>query len=476
MKTVLRPARLLVAGLLLVSACSDSRTASEGPGLDQGADTTPSSPSSSEVVASAEVVTSGGGDQPLPEGARGAIDTAVDDVIAMIGESTNPVDPAHLAALGEFDDIRMAWLMVDLGQFVFRGEALDALVASANRLTDEQFTTRTFWRGLGDTLITDDVPAPPGYVQWKQQLLTAVDVTWVHFFNDSEANVDWRHVTFGGVLADNRPFGSDESCSCIAALDNPPAVPAAEGDWYPDHRIVFGLVVDGEARAYPLNVMEVHELANDELGGRRISLTYCTLCRSAVAFFVDDLDPGVTPPVLRTSGLLQRSNKLVFDRETKSLVDQFTGEGLSGPLREQNVQLERLTVVTSTWAEWRNDHPNTTLMAGEEGNAANYPLEPLGDRDAGGPIFPIGDVDETLFASQRVIGTILDEGRVVAFPVDVALEALEGGDVVESEGVRVVTDGSGLRLTDEAGDDLASSQANWFAWSQRFPRTLLWQP
>ena len=220
MKMVLGPARLLLAGLLLVSACTSS--------------TEPSSitPTTSATTATTEV-------EPLAAGAPAAIDAAVDDVVALIGESTNPVDPARLRALGSFDDIRLAWLLVDLGQFVFRGEALDALVASANELTGEQYTTRTFWKGLGDKLITDDVPAPPDYVRWKKELLTAVDVTWVHFFNDPEAIVDWRHVTFGGVLADNRPFGSEESCSCIAALDDPPSVPATGGDWYPDHRIVF---------------------------------------------------------------------------------------------------------------------------------------------------------------------------------------------------------------------------------------------
>ena len=472
--------------LLLASACSSVSESSDGPpvstdepapetvaeteaGDDRG-DEPGESSSSTPESAPPEAAT------PLPDGADLAVERAIDDVIAMIGESTNPVDPAVFDDLAAFDDIRLAWVVADLAQFVFRGEAFDALLGSANELTDGDYTARTVWKGMSDQLIADDVEAPPGYVQWKQKLLTAVDITWIHFFNDADADLDWRLVTFGGVLADTRPYGSTETCSCIAALDEPPAVPAEEGDWYPGHRTVFGIEIDGETRAYPLNIMEVHELVNDELGGRQISLTYCTLCRSAVAFFVDDLPDGSQPPVLRTSGLLRRSNKLVFDRETDSLIDQFTGEALSGPLREQGVTLNRLSVVTSSWDEWRAAHPETTFMSGKDGNGVNYPLDPLGDRDAGGPIFPIGDVDDTLFASQAVVGAVLDDGTTVAFPVDAAIERLQAGEVVALNGAEARLDGSGIRLVDAAGADLASSQANWFAWSQTFPTTSLWLP
>ncbi|MCP4224087.1 MAG: DUF3179 domain-containing protein [Actinomycetia bacterium] len=411
---------------------------------------------------------------PLPEGAAADVERAVDDVVAKIGESTNPVDPAAFDAIARHDDIRLAWIVADMGQFVFRGEAFESLVRAANALTGGDYTGRTVWKGMSDQLIADDIPQPPGYVEWKRELLITVDVTWVHFFNDPDADIDWRLITFGGVLADNRPMGSTESCACIAGLDDPPSIPAADGDWYPDHRPVLGVEVNGEFRAYPLNIMEVHELANDRLGGRRISLTYCTLCRSAVAFFVDDLPADIPPPVLRTSGLLRRSNKLVFDRESHSLVDQFTGQALSGPLRQAGITLNRITVVTSTWAEWREAHPETTLMAGKDANGANYPLDPLGERDAAGPIFPVGDVDGTLFANQAIIGTIIDGTNTVAFPLDAALEALERGETVTHAGVTVVQDGSGLRLVDDQGVDQASSQASWFAWSQTFPQTNLW--
>lgn len=410
----------------------------------------------------------------LSEDAIADVDRAVNDVVAFIGESTNPVDPAVFAPIAAHGDLRLGWVLADMGQFIIRDEPFDALLMAGNELTAGDFTNqRTFWKGLSDLLIENDIPAPPDYERWKQQLLTAVDVTWIHAFNDLDSDIDWRLVTFGGVQADTRPFGSEETCACIDGLDDPPNVTAAEGDWYPGNRPVFGLTINGEARAYPLNIMEAHELVNDTLGDRAISLTYCTLCRSATAFFVDELPAGVTPPVLRTSGLLRRSNKLILDRETDSLFDQFTGAAISGPQREAGLELERLSVQTTSWDDWRAAYPDTTLMAGKAGNGPNYPLDPLGDRDAGGPIFPIGAVDDRFLTSHRVIGTIANDPPI-AFGVDEALAALESGGELVVNGVTVVLEAGGLRLVDTRGNDLASSQANWFAWSQRFPDTITW--
>ncbi len=237
--------------------------------------------------------------------------------------------------------------------------------------------------------------------------------------------------------------------------------------------------MNGEYRAYPINVMEAHELVNDVLGRRPISLTYCTLCRSAVAYLLDELPDGVERPVLRTSGLLKRSNKLVFDRTTSSLIDQFTGEALSGPLAEAGLVLPRLTVVTSRWDEWRVAHPETTFMNGRTNNAEDYPFDSLLDRDGEGPVFPVGEFADDLRSIQPVIGTLSTLGSdepIVAFSIDDLRAAAENGETVTHRGVTAEPDGSGFRLVDDDGRDLRSSEASWFAWIQRFPDTDLWQP
>ena len=218
---------------------------------------------------------------------------------------------------------------------------------------------------------------------------------------------------------------------------------AEGGSWYPDDDLVFGIVIGRQARAYPKNVMEVHEMVNDTLGGRNIAIPYCTLCLSAQAYFTDDVE-GFRP-LLRTSGLLSRSNKFMYDITTFSAVDTFTGEAISGPLFDAGVRLNQTTVVTSTWAAWRTAHPDTTIIAEDGGIGRSYPRNPLRGRDDAGPIFPVGDVDPRLGVHDVVLGVVATDGTPVAFPVGAARLALEAGEEVAIAGVALQPDAGGLR-------------------------------
>ena len=422
-----------------------------------------------EPAASADV-------PPLSDEAITAIDAYVERLAARIYDPVNDVDPAVIERLGELDDERLAWLVADGLRFIGRGPELDALVEAGSKLGGIDLEAPTAWLSLNNHLIRSDRPAPPGYERWKREIYIAVDATWAPFFDDADAEVDWRLVTFGGVLADRRPFGSDDTCQCIAALDDPPAEPAEAIDWLDDRDIVIGLVVDGEARAYPLHIMEQHELVNDVLGGERVSLAYCTLCGSGQAYRLDALPADARPAVLRTSGLLYRSNKLMFDLTSRSLIETFTGEAWTGPWREAGIVLEQIPTVTSQWGAWRAEHPNTTLMTGKNGTGPDYPIDPLGDRDDGGPIFPVGEVDPRLFPQTTVLGVTTTDGRFIAFPVFDARDALRADQTVELAGVSVSSTGSGLRAVDRSGRELLAHEAYWFAWSQFHPETLLWEP
>ena len=250
---------------------------------------------------------------------------------------------------------------------------------------------------MGDRVLAWDLPAPPNYRRLKRDLFLLIEPRWAPFFEDEDSAIDWRLVGWGGVFIDDRPDATaGQLCprGCIPALDQPAVTDAEGGSWYPDDDLVFGIVIGREARAYPKNVMEVHEMVNDTLGGRSIAIPYCTLCLSAQAYFTDDVE-GFRP-LLRTSGLLSRSNKFMYDITTFSAVDTFTGEAISGPLFDVGVRLNQTTIVTSTWAAWRAAHPDTTIIAEDGGIGRSYPRNPLRGRDDAGPIFPVGDVDPRL--------------------------------------------------------------------------------
>jgi hypothetical protein len=204
-------------------------------------------------------------------------------------------------------------------------------------------------------------------------------------------------------------------------------------------------------------------------------MPYCTLCGSAQAYLTDSVPAEFPAPVLRTSGLLTRSNKVMYDLETQSVFNTFTGEALSGSLGRAGVTLEQVTVVASTWGEWLDSHPDTQVVARDGGIGRAYDRNPLGDRDADGPIFPVGPVDPRLPVQARVVGVIVESGQAVAFPVEATRVALLAGISVTYEEVSVVLDGDGLRVDGPSGE-LPTHEAFWFAWSQFNPRTLVWSP
>jgi hypothetical protein len=513
----------LLATTLLAVACATSDTSTPTPDSDSTASASDTSAAASSgddsaqqvpsVTAadapttadtSAEVAGDGGSDvvldpretgqlrnflgytfPPAPEVQTGPLQRAALNDLNMIwsGLQRGGISGDAIARLGQTGDPRLGWIVSDLLRFVPPGELTDGAISAFQsltgvRLADDPVALRSPWQSVTDHLLAWDLPVFDGYAEYKQRLFTLVEPGWQPFFDDADSDIDWRIVSWGGVLIDNRELGDPRLCprGCIPALDNPGITDAEGGSWYPDDGIVFAVVLGGEARAYPRHIMEIHEMINDTLGGRRIGMPYCTLCGSAQAYLTEEVPDGVATPVLRTSGLLSRSNKVMYDLVTKSVFDTFTGVAISGPLRRQGVVLPQTTVITTTWGEWKAAHPDTTIVASDGGIGRSYPLDPLGGRDDHGPIFPVGDVDERLSVQDQVFGVVLDDGTPVAFPVEAAVAELEAGRAVALSGVTLQLDGGGVRAVDAAGNPVEGHQSFWFAWSQFMAYTLLWEP
>lgn len=456
----------MLALALLAGACASTNA------------TGPQTPAAAEVVAGA---TRDFGPAPTaPDGPLAAdLQAAMDQIADTIDVTIEGQDLTTLSAVG---DPRVAWFLADLLRFIAPGTAASNLYAGvAGDLVGADIDPNRPWTSLTDRLIAWDLPAYPGYVDHKAALYTAVEPRWDFVFDDPDSDIDLRTIGWGGVLVDDRPLGDPNPCaaSCIPSLDDPALTAASEGGWYPDDAIVFGVVIGGEAVAFPKNIMEVHEMVNMTIGGRRIAMPYCTLCGAAQVFFTDEVAPAVDgvdrPPVLRTSGLLNRSNKVMYDLDSRSVFDTFTGRAVTGPLREAGVTLPQATVVTTTWADWKQSNPDTRVVAQDGGIGRTYALDPLRGRDDNGPIFPIGEVDPRLAVQEPVLGVVLDNGTPVAIPVAAARAALEAGDAVTVAGVDVLLLGDGL-VAEVDGEPVPTHQAFWFAWSQFRPDTELWSP
>lgn len=441
-----------MVGVTLLAAC--------GPGTGDGAEPTDSIDPSSDARITKEVPVG-----PLDSETESAITSLLTSVY------TQEWDVDAISELAAQGDIRTAWLLADLMRFHQSGEPSDLLVEAFRDLTGAtgSFDRVAFVWAMNE-LMAADVPAWDGYRDAKAQVYLPIEANWEPFFTEP-GEVDWRLVTWGGVRADARPLGDNGPCTCIPALDHPPTTSAEDGDWYGDDRVVFGIVVGDEALALPKHQMEVHEMVNLTLGGRELGVPYCTLCASAQAYYLDEVD-GHERLVLRTSGLLSRSNKLMYDLVTGSAIDTFTGRALTGELYEMGITLQQETVVAATWGDWKSAHPDTRILAQDGGIDRVYSDDPLRGRDDDGPIFPVGEVDPRLPVQAEVIGVVTSEGVPVAFPVEAVSSALASGPV-EFEGLTVRLE-DGIRVY-EGASEVVSHQSFWFAWSQFNEGTLLWE-
>ena len=189
---------------------------------------------------------------------------------------TSEWDEAQLDALlviGESGDVRVAWILSDLIRFTTDPGLNAFLSTAAVRLMGLDIDVRNSWRSITDHLIAWDVAAPPGYLEVKRGIYTLIVPQWERIFQPGD--IDWRHLTWGGVGIDDRAFGTtDEPCSCIPAADNPEVTDVDGAGWLEDDDVVFGVVVGGESRAYPRRIMEVREMVNDTLGGEPFALSW----------------------------------------------------------------------------------------------------------------------------------------------------------------------------------------------------------
>ncbi|MEM9892171.1 MAG: DUF3179 domain-containing (seleno)protein [Actinomycetota bacterium] len=481
-----------LALLLVLSACSaaddaadtdDEASASSASGVDEAATEEGDGDDGEDETATTEPPepiepVDYGDPPPIPDGPLSEeVTTAVEDLLGP-RLSEGIIDQQSFDAirvLGESEDPRVAWWLSDLLRIAQDPTLRELLGGSAGDVLGISVTGLDAWGDVTNHLIAWDVPAPPDYVRYKQNVYLLLTQSWEPFFTDEDADIDWRYVSWGGVGIDDRPYDeTDERCNCIPAADNPEVTDVAGGDaWLDDDTVVFGLEIDGEARAYPRSIMEVREMVNDTLGGRDIGMPYCTLCGSAQAYFTDEVPDGVDRPILRTSGLLIRSNKVMFDVNTFSVFDTFLGDAVSGPLADAGVVLPQAGVITTTWGQWKEAHPDTTVLAEEL--ALGRPDSDLRNtRDANGPIFPIGDVDPRLPIQEDVVGVVTESGQAIAFQVTAAIDALEAGEEVGFEEISLELDGGGVRAVDADGNDVGGHQAFWFAWSQFQPDTLVW--
>ncbi|MCC3304671.1 DUF3179 domain-containing protein [Sneathiella sp. HT1-7] len=240
-------------------------------------------------------------------------------------------------------------------------------------------------------------------------LLGAVDASanpelWAKFWPDtdfSKSDVPFDEIRNGGVPKDGIP-----------AIDNPAFIPVAEADHLKSTEPVIGVVVNGEAKAYPLQVLIWHEIVNDEIGGVPIAVTFCPLCNASLVFDRRITHPSRGDMILDfgTTGKLRHSDLVMYDRQTESWWQQFVGQAIIGELT--GMELDMLPVRIESFAKFRERMPNGQILVPNDENFRRYGLNPYQQYDsAWQPFMYNGDLPENVAALSRVV---VAEGRAWA--------------------------------------------------------------
>ena len=198
-----------------------------------------------------------------------------------------------------------------------------------------------------------------------------------------------------------------------AALDYPKFETIESANrWLKDREPVSVVSINGDVRAYPIQIMFHHDIANDVVGGQPIVVTYCPLCGSALAF-----DRRLDGHTLEFSyvGALHNSNLLMYDRLSETFWAQAIGEGLVG--RYAGQRLKFVSAPVMSFKEFKENEPNGRVLSQDTGYDEPYGRNRMTDYDTSGPISRLfrWDVDQRLAAKERVI-TIEHGDEIVAVP------------------------------------------------------------
>ena len=278
-------------------------------------------------------------------------------------------------------------------------------------------------------------------------------------FNLSGAAIPRDRIHHGGPAKDGIP-----------AIDRPIFVTAKQGGTFlKDDDGVLGVAHRGVVRAYPIRILNWHEIVNDRFADQPVLITFCPLCGTGMVFEsrADDrtLDFGV-------SGLLYNSDVLMYDRQTQSLWSQIMMRAVSGPMNGK--RLTPIAVTHTTWADWRKSHPATQVLSAETGHVRSYDRNPYaGYETSESVLFPVEFRAAGYHPKERVLGIVLG-GQYKAYPfVELGKGPGMVSDRVGGVAVTVRFDRGAPRATAHAADgaQLPAVVGFWFAWYAFHPQT-----
>ncbi len=285
-----------------------------------------------------------------------------------------------------------------------------------------------------------------------------------------------------GFVLDNSLIPADEILrggpprDGIPAIDQPHFIKAADASFLKANDRVLGIVRDGEVRAYPIAILNWHEIVNDVFGRELVMVSFCPLCGTGVAFSIDALGQQGKSSAFGVSGLLYNSDVLLYDRETGSLWSQIMAKAVSGP--RKGARLKMIPLQHTTWQDWKTRYPDTRVLSTDTGFSRDYNRDPYATYvNDEGLYFPVKHRDPRYHPKERVLGIAIS-GQYKAYPFqELAKTQSKINDVVAGKKITIMfnAEHQAAQIFDTRGEELPGIIAFWFAWFAFHPDTEVFQ-
>ena len=259
----------------------------------------------------------------------------------------------------------------------------------------------------------------------------------------------------------------------IPSIDAPVFIQAKQASLKAEDRIL-GVMENRIAKAYPIKILNFHEIVNDNFNGKPVVITYCPLCGSGIAF-----DAEIDGKALEfgVSGLLYNSDVLLYDRKTESLWSQLEYKAISGPMAGK--ELTVLNTANTTWKNWREKHPETLVLSERTGFIRDYSRDPYPGYQASSTLFfPVSSENEEFHPKEMVIGIKIN-GTSKAYPFSELEKAGKksikdqlNGKLLE---IRYDAESKSAEIFDAEGNQFPAVTNFWFAWFAFNPDTLIYR-
>ena len=316
---------------------------------------------------------------------------------------------------------------------------------------------------VSNTELSNNIPPESTQTEQDNSIKTASDGT--------KYIVNPKDILSGGPPQGG--IGVDRGIPALAK-ENIKFIPIEEADYIQDNELVLVLNHKGEERVYPLQIMTWHEIANDNIQGDAIIITYCPLCGSGIAYesYVE-IDGIKTETRFGTSGKLYNSNLIMYDEATETYWQQIGGQAIVGELTGQT--LTAISLDTVVWLDYKNSNPNAKVLSQDTGINRNYGRDPYGNYyENSFLLFPVDNEDDTIHPKTIIFG-IEHEGNFKAYKEDDLINLGTIEDTIGETNIIVTRNDAGIVTITADGKELVKERDMRFAWYAFHPTTLLFE-